>query len=401
MPFLKLFGKNKPNTPQSFVVVGVDSNDVVCLRVETSDGNVKIVGAEKQGIPNGSVILGNIENPSAVLMALGECLDRLDKIDENLEDAPKDMVFVLSGGNSLGLMTAAKVRRDGTKPLSVKELDLVYKKTTEASLMKMQSELLVQKGNSEIDMELVTSSVLYTRLDDKNVLNPVGMECSTLEMAIFTSFAPKEHLKMLNKLAKSVGFKLIGQGYDVFSLVNTMEKTDLENINYVLIHMGSDFTNVGIIFGGGLITTKVLPVGRDHFAKEISQELGIAYREADEMLSKYSSDSLSESENLMVRNALQDVLKIWLSGVELLFAEFSGIKTFASRIYLAGEGFDVPDIYEVLVTEPWTKSIPFREPPEFSKLPLSEISVISDLSGKATSLEWTMPATLSISFLDR
>jgi hypothetical protein len=98
---------------------------------------------------------------------------------------------------------------------------------------------------------------------------------------------------------------------------------------------------------------------------------------------------------------LEDVLTIWLSGVNLLFAEFSGIKTFASRIYLTGEGFEVPDIYEMLVTEPWTKSIPFREPPEFSKISLSELPLISDLSGKASSLEWTMPASLSILFLEQ
>lgn len=397
MPFLKLFGKNKSNTPQSFVVVDIDSNDITCLRAEVSDGSVKIISAEKSSLPHGVVNYGNIDEPSAVLASLEDCLA---KVDENIENPSKDMVFVLSGGNSLGVMTAAKIKRDNSQVVTVRELDMIYKKTVEASFMKMQSELLVQKGDSDIDMELVTSSVLYTRLDERSVLNPVGMTCSTLEMAIFTSFAPKNHIKILSKLAKHVGFKLVGFNYDVFSFVNTLEKTDLENINYVLIHMGSDFTNVGIVFGGSLITTRVLPIGRDHFAKEISHELGIAYREADEMLSRYSSEDLSESEILVVRNTLQDILKVWLSGIELLFGEFSGIKTFASRIYLTGEGFDVPDIHEVLVTEPWTKSIPFREPPEFSKLPLSEISIISDLSGKASSLEWTMPASLPILFLD-
>jgi len=288
-------------------------------------------------------------------------------------------------------MTISRVTRALSNTIEKKELDYIYKKTVNAALSKIQAEFLQTRGFFEDKLDLLASSVLYTKVDGKSMLNPVGASGEKIEMAIFTSFAPSKNVRSLVSLSKKCGIKISEIGYDGYFLCELLEKSELEHVNYIVIHMGSDFTSVHVVFGGGMILNKTLPLGRDGFVSEINQELGISYESANNMLKNYCLGNLSESENLIIRSAIQEILKIWLSGVTLLFTEFTGIKTFASKIYLTGEGFDVPDIYEFLVEEPWTKSIAFREPPEFKKLSAADFANISDMTGKASGVDWMMP----------
>uniref|UniRef100_A0A7C4XT57 Uncharacterized protein n=1 Tax=candidate division WWE3 bacterium TaxID=2053526 RepID=A0A7C4XT57_UNCKA len=50
--------------------------------------------------------------------------------------------------------------------------------------------------------------------------------------------------------------------------------------------------------------------------------------------------------------------------------------------------------------EPWTKSIPFKSPPEFSKLSVDDMKLVEDLTGSAHSLEFVVPLALSVVYLE-
>jgi hypothetical protein len=89
-----------------------------------------------------------------------------------------------------------------------------------------------------------------------------------------------------------------------------------------------------------------------------------------------------------------------LHGVELLFQEFNGVKTFAPNIYMAGGGAELPDIYEVVTKEPWSRSIPFKSPPEFTKLSMKDLPLVIDRTGKASTMGDLVPAALSLVYLE-
>jgi Tfp pilus assembly PilM family ATPase len=256
--------------------------------------------------------------------------------------------------------------------------------------------LLENTGNSDMDLENVTTSTVYTKINGKEVKDPLKFEGDSIETAVFTAFTPTYHVKTLQKLAKSTGLNILAIGSEMFSLSESLKNEP----DYIIINIDSDFTDVGVVFGGGILATKCLPIGALHFTKEISQKMGVTMQEAEKMKNSYIHNKLSSSEVDLVRGCLHDTLNVWLDGLELLFTEFSGVKTFASKIYLVGEGSKLPDIFELIGKEPWTKAIPFKSPPEFFKIKLDQLQKTLDSTGKADAAEYLMPASLSSIFLE-
>jgi Tfp pilus assembly PilM family ATPase len=163
----------------------------------------------------------------------------------------------------------------------------------------------------------------------------------------------------------------------------------------VLLEINRDATTAAVVFGGGIVSTRVLNIGINHLVSGITEEMGLTSREADKVLRSYISSQLTQGEAEIVRTAVREVLTIWLSGLELMFAEFSGVKTFPSKVYLAGEGSEVPDLWNMLTTEPWTKAIPFKALPAYKKISFLELKNISDSTGKVSTAEWLPLASLS------
>ncbi len=389
MPILPFGKKSRPL--DHFLAIETDTAGVKCVAFQAYTNLEDLPTAKIVGISH-KVATTPLVNSAQTLDLLTDCVaDCLT----NLDRPTKKVLVGLKGEHSFGFTTRTRVGRNTQTPVTRKELEHMFQKTLDIAYTKAQAELFQQTGKANDKLELLNSSVIYTKVDGNPILNPIGQEASTLEMAIFTSYCPKYILRKIKKLFAKAHLSIELIGLDLHSLSGLLEKSDLENTNYLIIDMGSDCTSVGVVFGKALVATKSLPIGRNHFVKELSQNLGITFEDASTMLRDYSRSKLSESENMVIRNLLETVLELWLTGMELLFSEFSGIKTFAAKIYLVGEGFDVSDIYEFIVTEPWTKSIPFKEPPEFSKIDLAELPGISDTTGKASTLSWLAIASLA------
>jgi len=123
--------------------------------------------------------------------------------------------------------------------------------------------------------------------------------------------------------------------------------------------------------------------------------MGLTQVEATKVVQTHSRGALSPSESVVVQNCLEEVLGFWLEGVELLFTDFSGVKTFAPHVYLFGEGVQLPEIEEILAKDPWTKNIPFKSPPNIRALLLNDLNKIADATGSVVSQEWVPSAALS------
>ena len=91
---------------------------------------------------------------------------------------------------------------------------------------------------------------------------------------------------------------------------------------------------------------------------------------------------------------------MWLEGLKIVFTEFTGVKTFPSKVYLVGDAAELPDIQEILDKEPWTKSIAFKAPPTYTKLTLRDLQGVTDSTGTLGSLEYVMNAALSKIYLE-
>jgi hypothetical protein len=261
--------------------------------------------------------------------------------------------------------------------------------------MQVQKYYSENKGDSDTELQMITSSIVYTKLDGELLDNLLEQEGKVVEIALYNAFCPIFHIDALQKLGKKLKLNILAISPINFSLLKALKKSELESSDLVLTQIGADFTNVGVVFGGAVIKNKSLHIGYIHYVEELARIMGLTKVEAAKVLKSHSNSTLSQSESVVVQNCLTDVLDNWRDGVELLFTDFSGIKTFASHIYLFGEGVQIPEIEDELSKSPWTKNIPFKSPPNIYVLLVSDLDKIADATGSVVSHEWVGVASLA------
>jgi cell division ATPase FtsA len=390
LPFFK-----KSNKIQNkFLTVTIGATSVRCLAFyNDGEKSMKIIGYGLQPIEPGVVRAGNVVDIQNAAEAVGVAVRNATK---HLEEDINDVIFGITGDLCLGLTTTVKSRRKSKEPIAEKEIQELYNKTEEAAFMQAQNEFAQMMGNSDTELEVVTSTTVYANIDKKFVAHLKNAEGKTIYAAIFHAFSPAYHLDALKALAKGTGLSIQAVGSELYATTQYLKQSSKDNVDFVLVDIAGDTTNVAVVFGGGIVATKSLNIGKYHFTESVGNKMGLTQTEAARMLNAYIAGELSPSESSTVQTGLQKALEIWLEGIELLFSEFTGVKTFSSKIFLTGEGSDIPDVLSIVKEEPWTKGIPFKSPPEFRKVLFMDLVDVSDSTGKITTSAWIPTAGLSM-----
>ncbi len=388
------------NKPPVFLTIDIGSEAVKCLAFAVSEGDkrvAEIVGIGRSRLIHGSTRAGAIIDMEEVESSVGAAIS---EATEELGVKVSDAVFGVSGDLSFGLMTTVKAVRSGEDSITEKEIKHIYERIYDAAYSQALNEVLEITGSADLDIDMITSSTVYTKLDGHIIDEPVGRDGANLEVAVFTAFAPLFHIKALQKLAKKLRLNILAIGSQMYALVKSLEYSKGRLLDCVIMDVGSELTEVGVVFGGGILSTRTLPIGGMHFTDAISKAFDITYLDAEDKKISYSFDRLPEEESIKVQNSLNDTMSIWVSGIEQLFSDFTGVKTFAPDVYVVGGGFYLPDVLSSIRNEPWTRAIPFKSPPDFSKLSIADLPKVTDTTGKADCLDLILLASLSIIYLE-
>jgi cell division protein FtsA len=396
IPFLKNLGGAHKET-NKFLTIDIGSDSIKTLAFYQDGLKSKIIGYSKRHIEPGHIRNGTIIDIEGVELFLKESIA---EASQNSEDKISNVIFGVSGNYSINQLTTARLNRTERTPITEKELDNLHQKITSSAYEQAVAEVIQTSGSSDIEMDLITSSNCYIKLDEKLVKNPLELEGLRLEMSVFTSFTPTYHLKNLNKLAKKLGLNVIAIAPEMYALVKSLTLQKNPHLDCIIINVGSDKTEIGIIFGGNVIASKCLPMGGSQFTYQISQKMGLSLKEAENLKKNYSTGKLTQNESLLIQDCVMDVLETWLSGIEIVFAEFTGVKTFAPKIFMTGGGISLPDAYEYISKEPWTRSIAFKAAPEFGKIIMTDLTHVTDSTQLVAGTEWVMPAALSYIYLE-
>ena len=404
-----MLGISAKPSPNKFLTIDIDSASVKCLAFFTPENEpteftsiapdikAKIVGVAKEFLEPGAIRGGVIIDMDLVENSLRNCVETCTI---NQEEQIKDVIFGVSGNLSLNTITTAKITRQTHTPITEKELNDLYAKITQSAFNQIQNDVLNMTGDSDIDLELITSSTVYAKLDNKYVENPVNQIGNVLEIAYYTAFTHSYHVQALQKLAKKLGLKILAIGSEMHTLVNYLKQGKIPHMDCVIINIDNDFTDVGVVFGGGIVSTKALDFGAVDFVNEISQKTGLNFEESEKFKRTYSYGKLSKTEADVVKSCITEIIDTWMEGLKIVFAEFTGVKTFPSKVYLVGDAAELPDIQETLDKEPWTKTIAFKAPPTYTKLTLRDLQGVADSTGTLGSLEYIMNASLSKIYLE-
>ena len=385
------FQKNLGDTSK-FLSLNINSRDVKCIAFYFDNDVFKILGCGVQELPENSVRNGMVIDKESVVEGINMAVE---KATEGLEDKPKKVIVGMDGGMTTGLTTTIRMKRSNNNPIKPEEIDALYSRITEASYIQAHNKVTQNTGDPEIDLDTITSIEVYLKLDDQRVATLEGQRGEVIETAMYNCFAPSFHLKSVQNVIKKAGLDILAIGSQMYSLVEWIKNPPKNSLDFVLITIAEDSTDVGIVFGGGIVSTKTLNIGYTHILDYMSNKMGLSRKDIENVLSMYKANKLSESEIPVIKNCLSEILEIWIDGLRLLFEDFSEVKTFSPKIYLTGCGTDTPDIMEAIKKEPWSKTVPFKDAPEFSTLEFSDLEKVTNLTSTNLTPDWISTAGAS------
>jgi cell division ATPase FtsA len=386
------FSKKAQEDPSKFLSLNINAKDVKCLAFYFDGDVFKIIGSGNKDLPEGAVRNGMVVDKEIVLETLEESVE---KALENSGHEITKVIIGVDGGITTGLTTTVRMKRTSDNPIQPKEVEELYSKIDEAAFVQASKRLFETTGDPDIELSSVTTSDVYISVGDQRVPVLEGQEVRNVEIAVFNSFVPSFHVKALQSIAKKAGLEIIAIGSEMYSLVEWIKSSPKKTHDFVLINLSEDSTEVGVIFAGGITSTRSLNIGYMHFLDSISSKMGLSKKEAETILKMYNVEKLSESEIPVVRSCINDVIEIWVDGLKILFEDFPGVKTFAPTVFLSGCGMDIKDVYQSIEEESWTSTIPVKDEPIFSKISFTDTEGIINSTEKNLSSDWVYVASTS------
>ena len=383
LPFLQ----KSPKRPSKFITLSISSEDVKCAVFydDPTESKLKILGAGRQGLSKDSSRAGIIVEEENVENAAGEAIKRAL---ENTEDDVSHLIIAAGNATVLGITTTIRYRRKEPGTLiNDKEVARLYERISEAAYIEAQNEYRSSTGNADEPLEIITTSNVSLKIDGHSGL--------TIEAGVYHAFCPEYHVKALQSLAKKLGLNILAIGSGMYCAAQWVKKITPEVTDYILVDVAEDTTNVSVVFGRGIVATKFLSLGYKHFVEQIAERMGVTMEEAGKLLKSYLNSALSDPEMEVVGGCIREAIKIWVMGIEILFGEFTGVKTFPSKIFLQGAGAEVPEVVEALKKDSWAKNIPFRETREVQLMEMDGLPVV-DATGSVKGKDWFSNAALSI-----
>ncbi len=183
LPFRKKTAKKQPK----FLTLDINSSNVKCLVFYKENGSLKIIGSGKSYLESGSVRNGVMVDFEAVVRATQEAIDIAT---QHVEDEVVNTIVGVTSDLCLENVTTAKITRGTEAPINEAEIENFNQKIIDSATMQVQNYYAEIKGDPDTELQMITSSIVYTKLDNSPVDNLEGRPGKIVEMALYNAFCP-------------------------------------------------------------------------------------------------------------------------------------------------------------------------------------------------------------------
>lgn len=375
----------KKDYSESFLAIDLGSSLIKISRFSfLPDKRLLLENISSVNTPKDSINLGVVSN--------------LDSISEALKGsnlAGQNAVFGLSGESVFGFATTVRVKRQNPDEKITKgELKDVIQKIQELAFIEAGQLQVSKIGREDRELDMVNSGVISAKVDGNLAEDVVGKVGRYIEIGLFTSFAERGILAGISELCKKLDVNFVAATSQMYSLSKFLCLNQKSPFNAILIDFGGDKTDVGICYGGGIVSTKTLDFGGVQLTKEIASILGVGLDEAERKKVSYEEGTLGAEQ---IKEITSKVLNCWLLGIETVLENFEGIKVFPPKIFIFGGGGLTHDLVKVLKERKWYENFPFKSAPEIEIIGLDKLmGVIEDPNGYLEDLKNIIPISLGV-----
>ncbi len=379
----KKFAKlRSSDQPQLVVSLDIGTEFVKALICKVNGDSVDVIGVGRQrqrltDMQGGAVtdIAGVVDNCDAAL-----------KVAEQMAGTVgKDVVIGIAGELVKGTSTTIKYKRSRPKdPIDINELRKILDRVQARAFERARQQLAWETGYNEIEVQLVNTAITDVHIDGYRVTNPIGFQGRDISIQLFCAFAPMVHLGALQTVAQNLDLNVINIAAEPFAVAKSVGQQDSNEFSAIFIDIGGGTSDIALVNNGGVEGTKMFAIGGRSFTKRIAQVANCSFEKAEEMKLAYGAGKLTPRAKDLVEKALENDIKVWLSGVELCLSEFDKVDHLPSKILLCGGGTGLPQIVTALKGKTWWKNLPFVRQPTVAHISPGEVNRVHDTTGQLT-----------------
>lgn len=374
--FKNLF-KTKPSAPETTLALDIGTQEVkaVLFSVHEEKGTILGYGTCRQNL--GDMHAGAITDLDNVT---SHCLEAIEIALSHTEGAarPKDLILGIAGELVKGYTATVTLdRKSPDTKIAMNELKSLVSDIQWKAFDRIRKQLAFETGFNEIDVKLISSAVVESRIDGYRISNPIGFQGKKISMAVFNCFAPLVHLGSMESIAASLGMNILSIVAEPYAVSKCITYEDGGDFSAIFIDIGGGTTDIALVNNGGVVGTKMFGLGGRVFTKRIATMLGVSFEDAEALKIAYAKGELNYESSKQITETLQEDCQTWISGVELALEEFEKIDLLPSRIYLCGGGSQLPEIKQYLEGQ-WYHNLNFAKQPSVNFIQPGQIKNFDD-----------------------
>lgn len=353
--------------------IGTEYVKAVIARKDKNNG-LEIIGVGRAHQAPNNMFSGAIADIPAVTRV---CERALAQAEEMAGVTCKRVTVGIAGELVKGNTSNVHYRRkNGNKPLSEQEMDLIIQRVQEQFGEQARKEVALETNNPDIEVRLINSAIVSLSIDGYKISNPIGFKGSDIAIQFYTAFAPLVHISAIEKVCAELNLELLAVAVEPFAVCRACLGDDADsNLSSVVMDIGGGTTDIAIVDDGGVEGTKMFGIGGRSFTHQIAEGLGVDFNTAEEFKLNPSSPDLNENAREKMESAILGNLEVWISGVQLALEEFDLLEVLPNKILLCGGGAGLVPLQELLATADWYIDLPF------SRRPVVHLVDSSDLPG--------------------
>ncbi|MBQ6393797.1 rod shape-determining protein [Candidatus Saccharibacteria bacterium] len=327
---------------------------------QKKDGKLDVIGVGRARQHGTNMYAGAIADISAVADV---CEKALTQAEKQAGVRSKLTVVGIAGELIKGNTSTVHYRRkNGNKPLSEQEMNLIIKRVQEKAGEQARKEVALETNNPDIEVRLINSAIVSLSIDGYKISNPIGFKGTELTIQFYTAFAPLVHISAIEKVCAELSLDLLAVAVEPFAVCRACLGDDLDsNLSAIVMDIGGGTTDIAIVDDGGVEGTKMFSIGGRSFTHQIANTLGVDYVTAEKL--KLHPETAKGKTAEKLEHAIEKNLVVWTSGVQLALDDFPIMEVFPNKVLLCGGGAGLLELQEELATSDWYKDLPFSRRP--------------------------------------
>lgn len=208
------------------------------------------------------------------------------------------------------------------------------------------------------ELEIIENHIMNVSLNGYKVESPLGMKTKSVEMNTITASSTKFLLDKIRKIiSKTFHETPLSFSSFILAFYFTVRDRYVSPDSYLLLDIGGEITEVGIVVKGILKATLSFPFGKKTFFKYISTKLEIDLRDAKELFKLYSSGDLSAIKRKKVAPLFKSAEASWSESFRQCIGSLPYILALPSTIFLTADSDLIDYFSEVICNEEFIQSM--------------------------------------------